>query len=155
MLQSRVGVACTARRAPAYAGRRRECRRVRLLSLSPKPPPSPPFPGICFFLAHNFVVFQPHSKLNLLCDQRFHASTLFRFQTATAFYSSQYIVLREYTSHYAFPSERERIQGNGGVALRGRSRRLSWARVVALTPYCGAIFMHLCFFADMSFLCIF
>lgn len=83
------------------------------------------FPGHLFSLAHNFVVFQPHSKLNLLFDQRFHASTLFRYKTATAFYSSQYIVLREYTSHYAFSSKRERIQGDGGMALSGWLRPTS------------------------------
>ena len=90
---------------PADGG---NAERARLLSLSPQPPPPPPFPDS---LAHNFVVSQSHSTLNLLCDQRFHASTLFRFKTATAFFSSQYIVLREYISHYAFLSKREHIQG--------------------------------------------
>lgn len=53
-----------------------------------------------FSLAHNFVTFQPHSPLDLLCEQRIHASTLFGFQTATAFYPSQYIVQREYKFYF-------------------------------------------------------
>jgi hypothetical protein len=81
-----------------------KAERARSLSLFPEPPPSTSFSGYWLFsLAHNFVNFQPHYPLNLLCEQRIHASTLFRFKTATAFYSSQYIVQREYTSHpYAF-----------------------------------------------------
>jgi len=56
----------------------------------------PPFPGIgCFSLAHDFAHFQPHSPLNLLCEQRIHASTLSRFNTVAAFHSPQYIIQRE------------------------------------------------------------
>jgi len=56
----------------------------------------PPFPDIgCFSLAHDFSHFQPHSPLNLLCEQRIHASTLSRINRAAAFQSPQHIIQRE------------------------------------------------------------
>ena len=63
----------------------------------------PPFPSTgCFSLAHDFAHLHSHSPLNLLCEQRIHASTLFRFNTVAALHSPQHIVQREYALLCAF-----------------------------------------------------
>lgn len=108
--------------------------RARLNSLSPKPPPSPPFPGIClsptissfFSLTPNSIFCVTRLTRGFMLRPFSDSRQLLRFiHPNISYYVSTPLTTRFLQSVSAF-------KGNGCLALRRRLRRLSWARVVAL-----------------------
>ena len=75
-------------RVTECAGRGKDDERARFCPSSTYHHHRPLFTGVGLLsLAHNFVNFQRHSQIDLLCEQRIHASTLFGFKTGAACYS--------------------------------------------------------------------